>query len=252
MSKKNQIGLLIAVLGIAAAVLSYYFLYQKMEQQTATLNAESASMEEDIAKYQEWEANREVYVAETEQMQQQIAERINEFPSNALVEDDVKLAYELDNDFGSDYRYINGMTFAAPAAVYTTDYSAADSVAQESGVVMDITSTYPRYTLFDNVVNYNLSSTYTGLKDMVAKIYALKDKRGITAVTLGYDNANGLLNGSLTMDTYYVFGSDKPYSQPSLTPVEKGTENPFGTLDEYDRNAVLTETEEAAEESAAQ
>ncbi len=245
MNKKNQVALLLGLLGVLAGVLVYYLFYQKMEENTAKLNNDSAAMEADIAVYEEWEANRDIYVAETEDMKKEIVEKVNEFPSYALVEDDVKLAYELDNEAGTDYRYINAMTFAAPAAVFTTDYSAADAVAQESNVVMDISSAYPKYTLYDNVVNYTVSATYTGVKDMVAKIYALSNKRGISAVSLGFDNANGLLAGNVTMDSYYLFGSDKPYAQPTLTPVEKGTDNPFGSLEEFDSTTLSAEEGEA-------
>ncbi len=244
MSTKKEIALLLGVLGVAAGALSYYFGYTKLEEKAAELNSQAAELETKITKYESWEANRETYIAETEEMKTKIGEIVGDFPSYALVEDDMKLAYQLDYVDPSYYRYINAMSFADTALVYTTDYSATASVEEETGVSVDAVDSYPKYSLYDNVVNYTMSSTYEGLKDMVASIYAQSNKRGITAVTLGYDNSNGLLNGNVTMDSYYLVGSDKPYSQPSLTPVPKGTENPFGTVDVFE-NAP----EEAASEA---
>lgn len=245
MSNKKEIALLLGVLGVGVGVLSYYFGYQKLEEKAAELNTEAAAMETKIAKYEAWEADRETYVAETEEMKTKIAEIISEFPSYSLVEDDMKLAYQLDNVDTTYYRYITAMSFANPALAYTTDYSATASVEEETGVSVDAVNDFPKYSLYDNVVNYTMTSTYEGLKDMVASIYAQSNKRGISAVTLGYDNSNGLLNGNVTMDTYYLVGSDKPYAQPSLTPVQKGTDNPFGTVEFFENAPEEVETESA-------
>ena len=247
-NNKNSVAGLLILVGLLAIVASYFLVYQKFIEKADALNAQCVTMEADIAKYEQWEANREAYVAETEEMKAEIAAVVNEFPSFALPEDDIKMTYELDNIAGTNYLFFMSLAFADPAAIYTCDYSAADAVAQESNVVMDISSAYPKYTLYQLTSSLGFNATYEGSKNMVSRIYQQARRKGIDSLALNYDSSTGVLAGNVTMNSYYLYGSDKPYAQPNLLPIQKGTENPFGSLEEYDMNAVPTE-EEAAEES---
>ncbi len=241
----KKYGPILALLGILLAVGAYYGVFRSMEEKTKELETQCIAMEADIAKYKEWEQNKDYYVSETERMSAEIAERIKEFPSYNLPEDAIKLAYEMDNRSNTNFMYIDSINFADPVPLYTADYSSIDLT--EAGGVIDPNIPYPIYVLWKLDAIYGIDASYDGLKQMISNIQAQNDRKGIESVALSMDSSTGLLSGSVIMNSYYVDGSEKPYAQPSLMPVIKGTENPFGTLDAPEMNI---EAEEEADSTA--
>ena len=65
---------------------------------------------------------------------------------------------------------------------------------------------------------------------MVKAILNDNRRRGIDTISLAYDDSTGQLNGSAIVDSYFLLGTDKTYAQPSLTPVQQGTDDIFGTV----------------------
>lgn len=250
--KKKDLALLLGFLGVVAGVCAYFFGYQKMVAKADDLAAQSAQLEADIAKYEGWEANREQYLTETDEMKKDIAFYVSEFPSNNLPEDDIKLAYQMDNPYTGDYLFVKSMSFSDPAKIYTTDYSAITAVEQETGAV--INENYPVYSLYEEQTGMTTDVNYGGIKAMINRILNEDAKKSIESVVLSYDNGTGILNGTVIMNSFYLYGSDKAYSEPSLTAVLKGTEDPFLTLDGPAASAEEVEaaTPETTEEVSAE
>lgn len=243
---KKETNMLIALAGLLIAVAAYYFGYQKLTDKADELSAQSAAMETQIATYETWLANQDVYEEETARMKQEITDWVGEFPSNALPEDDMKLVYQLDNRSAEDYLFVESMAFGTAASAYTTDYTTdTSSLPTEDAELAQAANLYPVYTLYQTQTSLGMTCSYSGLKKLISNVYSQSDRRAVDAVSLSFDDATGLLNGSLTLDTYYVTGSDKPYSQPSLTPVREGTDNIFGTVEAADVGETA-ETEESA------
>ncbi len=241
----KKYGPILALLGVLLVVGAYFGVFRSMEEKTKEVEAQCVALETDIAKYKEWEQNKDFYVSETERMTTEISEWVNEFPSYNLPEDAIKLAYEMDNRTNTNFMYIDSINFGDAIPLYTADYSSID--LSEAGGVVDPSIPYPIYVLWTLNATYGIDASYDGLKQMINNIQAQTDRKGLEAVTLSMDTSTGLLAGNIIMNSYYVAGSEKPYAQPSLTPVMKGTENPFGTLDAPEMN---TEAEEEAESAA--
>lgn len=236
MSKK-EINLLIGLLGIIIAFCSYQFVFLKVMSEADELEKENNTLKTEIARLQSLEQNRDTYIADTEKMETEIKELIGEFPSNLLPEDDMKLAYGLDNNNPSQYLLINTLTFSDPAVIYTTNQNATEQTSS-NGVVSTAT-VYPTYYLYQTQVNLGVDCAYDGLKNAIRGIYNANGRKAIENVSVAYDETTGRLNGSVLMDSYYVVGQDKAYAQPNLTPVRQGTDNIFKTVQMQD-----TENEE--------
>jgi hypothetical protein len=136
------------------------------------------------------------------------------------------------------------MSFASPADVYTTQayVSAGDTQFVEAISI-------PSYTLYKAQTSYSIQCTYDSLKEMVKDMYNAEGHKTIEDITVVFDSATGMLSGTMVSDTYFVYGQDKPYSQPSLAPVQFGTDNIFGTIELESSSETQTETV-AAEASA--
>lgn len=247
---KRDINLLIGFLGILIAFCAYQFGYRNVNAKVEELNRKNVAMEAEIVKYEAWEKSRDTFVAETEVMEKQIASWLGEFPANNLPEDDMKLAYQMDNRSIENYLFINSMDFTEPTVVFTTDYSAgatsdsAQTDASASDTASPVNATtelYPQFSLYQSQTSMGVDCSYQGIKDMIERVYSKAERKSIEAVLLSYDETTGQLTGSLVMNDFFVYGLDKAYTQPTLTPVREGTDNIFGSMEL--RGLTIEETE---------
>lgn len=228
--KKSDINLLLGFLGVLIAFCAYQFVYLKMEEKTAALETKNAQMRTEIATMESWLPDKEYYEEEMERMHQEISAIVREFPANVLPEDDMKLAYQLDNRSSGSYVFINSMSFSDPEVSYTTTYdtSRAD-ISQANPITVE--PLYPVYTLYNTQVNMGIDCSYSGIKDVIETIYNKKERKAIDSIVLSFDETTGRLGGSLAMTSYFLYGSDAVYMEPDLYEIHKGTDNIFGTVE---------------------
>lgn len=228
--KKSDINLLLAFLGILLAFCSYQFVYKKMEVKTADLEAKNAQMRTEIATMEGWLPDKEFYESEIERMQDEISKMVTQFPANVLPEDDIKLAYQMDNRLTGDYVFINSMSFTDPAVSYTTTYDTSKAdISQVNPITVE--PLYPVYTLYNTKVNMGIDCSYGGIKDMIETIYNKRERKAIDSIVLSFDETTGRLGGSMAMTSYFLYGLDTVYMEPDLQEVHKGTNNIFGTVE---------------------
>ncbi len=248
---KKEINLLIGLLGILIAYVAYQFGYLKLNDMAEKKAAENAKMRAEISQLQMLEPRKEQFVADTATMEEEMTAWIAQFPSGVLPEDDIKLAYQMDNRNDDNYLFINAMSFADGQQMYVTNQNTSTdtqtSDVQLSGVVLESGSLYPTYTLYQAQVTYGIDSGYKGLKNLITNIYHTNERKAVESVSVTFDESNGRLNGSVVMNSYYVLGTEIPYAEPILTPVRQGTDNIFGTIDVAPNIPVSNEGE--AEES---
>ena len=67
-------------------------------------------------------------------------------------------------------------------------------------------------------------------KEMVDYLYQHENRMSLDAFALSYDSTNGNLSGSMTLNMYYVTGTDKEYVPQNINGISLGTDNIFGTL----------------------
>lgn len=241
---KRDINLLVGFLGILIAFLAYQFGYRNVQKAVEELENQNRQIEAEIAELEALEANRDFYISETDRMNQEITAWVGEFDSNTLPEDEMKFAYEQDNENLPSYLLINSMTFTDPALLYTTNQNqtGTEGTTDQTGStnVVTVENIYPTYYLYQTQTSYGMDCSYAGMKNIVRSILNGGNRKAVENISLAYDDSTGQLNGTILVDTYFVVGSDKPYAQPSLIPVRQGTDNIFGTMD-------LTEQNEAAE-----
>lgn len=229
--KKSEINLLIGFLGILIAFCAYQFVYKKVEAKTAELEQQNVQLRKEIAVLESWLPDEEFYLAETERMHGEISDIVNEFPANVLPEDDMKFAYQLDNRLSKDkFIFVESMSFTEPSVAYTTTYDT--SKADNSTVnPISLNPICPVYTLYQAPVTMGIECSYGGIKQMIQTVYDKKERKGIDSIVLTFDETTGRLSGSMAMTSYYLYGTDKVYSQPDLYKIHKGTENIFGTIE---------------------
>ena len=88
--------------------------------------------------------------------------------------------------------------------------------------------------------NLSFATTYQGLKNTMAYIYNIPGRKSVCAVSLNA-SADGYLNGTMSLDMYYLSGTENQYTPAEIPFISLGKDNIFGVLEE----AVVEE--EAAE-----
>lgn len=217
--KKKELQLLLIVLGILCAVMSWQFAYKRFEAKAAEIETENKELQTIVDRLEILEAKKPEYLESIEQMKTADNMVINSFASNVLREDQVMYLYNME------------LVAANEVKVPSVNMSAAQAVPYEGS-----TTTEEGYELKDEGIGMyrlestvNLTTTNNGLKNVLHYIYDLDARKAITGVNLTVSN-EGYLTGSMQLNFYYLTGTEKPYVEPKIQGVPTGTGNIFGAL----------------------
>lgn len=241
--KKNEIQLLLIVLGILAAVMSWQFAYKTFTAQTAEIEAENEELQATVDRLEILEARKTEYLESIDLMKSVDREIINSFASGIQTEDQVMYLYNMELVDANEVRVPSVNMTAAQVIPYngstTTDegYELVDD-----GIGM--------YRLDTTV---NITTTNNGLKNVLNYVYGMDSRKSVNTVSV-VAGTDGYLSGSMQVSFYYLMGTDVPYVEPNILGVPTGTSNFFGVLNggEYGGNAQENdgESDSADEDSA--
>ncbi len=230
---RKDVQLLILVLGILVAVLSWQFVYNPNQEKAEAINAENDTLRNTIAELEALDARKEQFIADTASMQQECAEIAEHFPAGFLLEDAVMYLYNMEN-VTQNQVVIPSIGFGQVTEVpYSGNTAVGEYVLVDEGIKL--------YTAQDNV---SFTTTYTGLKNMVHYIYDMPGRKSLSSVNLSA-SSDGYLTGSMSVDFYCMTGTEKLYVPVDIPGVVLGKSNIFGVLEE---NANTGSEEEAPEE----
>lgn len=107
----------------------------------------------------------------------------------------------------------------------TGDGSAADGSTSSSSAKSTVTG----YQLYDVSTVMAFKTEYHGLKAMLGEVIGSSQKKTISTLNVSFDDSTGKLTGEMLVDSYFLYGLDKPYEAPYIPAVPHGTNNLFGT-----------------------
>lgn len=135
---------------------------------------------------------------------------------------------------GTDTTAAAGTDAAANAAAGDNAAAAAVSSTEELGILEESQVEKPDYNLYDMVVSYDFKTSYEDLKKIFGNILDNNDKRNVGDIAITYDEDSGKLIGNMTVNMYFVTGTDKVYEAPDTGTMKHGLSNIFGTLKKAD------------------
>ena len=250
--KKSEIQLLIAVLGVLLAVVTYFLVYAKFNDMSETIETQNASLRSQVSTLEVLEQRKADYLAATEKMKTYITGFENRFPADILPEDSIMMVKTLEDytrtevaniAFGSEAEVV--YTPAADAATTTADATAAtdttatdaaaDTTAAAATTVASPVSTdgtaYADTHMYEVPLSISISCTYDDFKGLVRYIYNQQERESIQGVSISYNETDGMLTGNMTMNTYYLLGTDKVYSSPYIPDMQMGVDTIFGNME---------------------
>ena len=249
--KKSEIQLLIAVLGVLLAVVTYFLVYAKFNDMSESIETQNASLRSQVSTLEILEQRKADYLEATEKMQSYITNFENRFPADILPEDSIMMVKTLEDytrtevaniAFGSEAEVV--YTPAADAATTTADATAATDAAADaaadttaaaattaaSPVSTDGTA-YADTHMYEVPLSISISCTYDDFKGLVRYIYNQQECESIQGVSISYNETDGMLTGNMTMNTYYLLGTDKVYSSPYIPDMQMGVDTIFGNVE---------------------
>ena len=246
--KKSEIQLLIAVIGVLIAVCTYFLVYSKFNEKSDALEAENATLSSQVATLEILDQRKADYIEATEKMQSYITNFENRFPADILPEDSIMMVKTLEDytrtevaniAFGSEAEVV--YTPAADAATTTADATAAtDTTATDAAATTTTASTSPVSTdgtayadthMYEVPLSISISCTYDDFKGLGRYIYNQQERESIQGVSISYNETDGMLTGNMTMNTYYLLGTDKVYSSPYIPDMQMGVDTIFGNVE---------------------
>lgn len=262
MKKKRDIQILISLLGILAAFLSYQFVYTKYMDKTTALESEITVLESRISELSALQAKATTYTEETDKMNQEMEQYFLEFPADVKPEDGIMFAVNLAKN--TDNMTVSSVSLGAHEQVIqlgatggttdtaatttgsttdtgtTTDTSTATDADTSAGTTTDATGTTSTDSgatavagpiLYKVPVGLTYQVTYTGLKDMIQYVYNEQDRMTIDSLAVSFDATTGILTGTANLNMYLMTGTDNVYNEPNIPDILLGTDNIFGTIE---------------------
>ena len=220
---KKELYMLLMLAGVGIALCAFFFGFKKINEKTETLRVETEALEGEVKKYSAVKDNIDVYKSGIDDFTKRIATVIAKIPSDVLPEDAFMLARELEKN--DEYTFVNSTSWADETTMYTV-----------TSHPVDTTKTPITYYLNNNEVTIVHTSSYQGVKDMLDYICENKNRMSFESFSVAYDESTGLLSGSTIVNMYSVVGSDKEYKEQTISGVQIGTDNIFGTVDVPENN----------------
>lgn len=254
--KKSEIQLLIAVLGVLLAVVTYFLVYAKFNDMSETIEMQNASLRSQVSTLEILEQRKADYLEATEKMQSYITGFENRFPADILPEDSIMMVKTLEDYTRTDVANIafgtetevpyaaetpaatDGTVAATDGTAAATDGTAAasDATATADATVTDSPVTtegtaYADTHMYEVPLSISIECTYDDFKGLVRYIYNLQERKSIQGVNISYNEAVGMLSGNMTLNTYYLLGTDKVYSEPDIPAMGMGVDTLFGNVE---------------------
>lgn len=245
---KRDVLLLVAFIGILAAVLSYFLVCQPTVEKTKALAEENVQLEARITDLQSKSDNRGTYESETAQMRREMEEIYQLFPVDVREENAILLAINQELlapmkvesvtiDALLEVPIVNSPQDEVPEATY--GYAEVEELEDQEGTqdapvnevdyTADAANVNP-FHLMSRKATINYEVSYEGLKRSVKNICMQTDRMVIDNLSVVYDEQTGLLKGSTAVNMYCVPGQEgKEYEEPDFGGVLLGTDNIFGT-----------------------
>jgi hypothetical protein len=248
--KKNQIPMILGLLGVLAAVAVYMLVFKPTKEKVDRMKAEDKQLEARIAELEALRDQRDFFIEETERYSAIIDEIYAQFPAGVLAEDAIREAIDMEDGASSEN---TGISYDTAASIYKPIGVSVESMkAANAGTEADTPAPDANAGNADDVdaapapaandetidtgfdlMQQNVIYTFTCDLDQaerVAKVINDQENRDvISALTMVYDESTGLLQSELALSKYYVTGRDDMEHTPASFNVPTGSSNLFST-----------------------
>lgn len=246
---KKEANLIIILLGVIIIVLTYFYGVQKLNEKTEALNAENGQLRNEINALQTLQLKQKGYIEDTEMMKGMGEMIMAMFPSKIQTEDQIMYAVSVEDKIGCYFSYVGTPVTQLIEIPLGERENSLATVSDITGQIAAHSTVDPAQILSaDGLMLGNSSSTnnfictYDQFKELVKLITGNSDLRSINDISLSFDNSNGNLTGTMTINYFSMEGNGREYEAPQTGVNGHGVDCIFG--------AVVEESESAGDAAA--
>ena len=229
---------MIAVLGILLAVVTYFLVYAKFNDLADSMESQNMSLRSQVSTLEVLDQRKADYLAATEKMQSYITNFESRFPVDILPEDSIMMVKNMEDAYtpqAESSSALDNATADAPADTAAAEADAAVSGTDTTTIVTNSPvstegTAYADTHMYELPLGISISCTYNDFKGLVRYIYNQQERQSIQSVSISYNSEEGMLSGNMTLNTYYLMGTDKEYSEPYIPAMEMGVDTIFGNM----------------------
>jgi hypothetical protein len=245
MKTKSKKQIILSVIGILTALLSYQFIYSSYMEKTRLIENETTKLETRVDKFKSLQENASFYQEEIDRMNNEMASIYKQFPGDVKQEDEIMLVKDMEENidnlsisslsFGTQEESKKESTSDTSQTITTGANTSTDASSQinSEGITSEEISaqTSPAAfpTLYKTPLNLAYKVSYSGLKDMVKYIYNKKERMTIDSISVYFDSSTGDLSGNMVVNMYLMKGTDNSYIGQDIPNITHGTDNIFGS-----------------------
>lgn len=253
--------ILLMFFGVLFLAVSYVFVYRPQMEEAETIEGENLPLQDRLDELLALAENKDFYIQETEDMQAKIQEYCSRFPSAVREEDGIVLAKNMETSM--DMSISNVSTGEAELLYYLDGSDTGESgtlpdetmmeqlnepteeqlaeIEQEQGISqdeaariaqqenMENTSSVPALYRVQDTLQFNC--TYDSLKRSVEYLASQTGRMTLDHVNAAFDPMTGNLTGTMSVNMFFMTGTDSVYNEPDAGNVSYGTKNIFGTVE---------------------
>ena len=225
---RKQLKLILVLATLLLLACSYFFGFNKFNRMADDLKKENKTLLAHKNELLEKSLKREAMIDEINSMRDEYEALLHTFPSGLSQDKSIIFIYNLAGNSNMKIKSIGlseGEIFYSPSGASMQNagsVNAPDTVQAVDGEDM---------LGYKTKVIISYSSTYEGLKKCIGYINDYKDRMSIESFNAAFDQANGLLSGTMVISLYALSGTDRPAEDVIIDSVPIGTENIFGTFE---------------------
>ncbi|MBD5533313.1 MAG: hypothetical protein HDQ98_14145 [Lachnospiraceae bacterium] len=234
---KQQVNVLIMVLGVIIIALTYFYGVQKLNEKTEILEVENGQLRNEIDALQQLQLKQNSYIADTEMMKGLCEVIVEMFPSYVLTEDEIMYAVKLENQVGCYFSYVGTpVTENIDIPLGTRENILADlqdltgAIAANSTVNQEQIFSTDGFMLGRSASTNTFTCTYDQFKELVKLIREEDNLLSIDEISLSYNNTTGSLSGNMTINYYSMSGTGRKYEPPRTGVAGYGVDCIFGAV----------------------
>ena len=250
--------ILLMFFGIAFFVVGYFFGYKPLMEEASQIEAANVPLQQRLDELLELAQNKEFYISETNDMEQQIQDYCTRFPSAVKAEDGIVLSQNmekaldisvssvgigtpefidsLDGETANEGMSVPEETLSEQANEKTQEQlnelegnSTTGETAQNDTGALGSAGLSPSLYRVSDSMQY--TCTYQSLKDLVKYLSDQSGRMTLDNINASFDASTGNLTGTMTVNMFFMTGIGKQYTSPDAGSVSYGTDNIFGTIE---------------------
>ena len=254
--------IIIVLIGAVILALSYFLVFQQAQEKRTQLESENAALTQKYQELSQLAAKVEDYKKEITTMNEEMDKALTHYPSYLQIEDTIMDVVTLEKETKTK---VSSLSVATPTAVdintgeavdenaantastdtastntASTDGSTTDTAGTDGSTTTDTAgtdaaaqpATQSAYQLYGVESTVVFKAGNKGVKKLIEMVAEADNRQKVSSLTLAFNESEGLLDGTLVYDAYFLYGIDKAYESPNIPSMPHGSKNVFGTVGE--------------------